>query len=80
MLENSDIFVNPKKRVKNFSTLNLEEVAVLKSSEDAEYIAKEFDNKKLDSLLPFSIFVGTLHLILLTGTRFIQKYLHETNK
>ena len=56
MLENSDIFVNPKKRVKNFSTLNLEEVAVLKSSEDAEYIAKEFDRifLKLQRLISYS--------------------------
>lgn len=43
MLDNVPIFVDQKKRVKIFSRLNLEEVAVLKSSDNAEYIAKEFD-------------------------------------
>lgn len=56
MLDNIDIFVDPKKRNKNFSTLNLEEVAVLKSSEDAEHIAKEFDRifLKLQRLISYS--------------------------
>ena len=40
----------------------------------ASKIAKDFNKKQLDSLKPFSIFVGTLHAILLTGALYVEKY------
>jgi hypothetical protein len=56
MVEKAPIFVDQKKRIKNFSRLNLEEVDVLKSSNDPEYIAKEFDRifLKLQRLISYS--------------------------
>ena len=55
-MERNPLFIDIKKRNKYFSTLNLEEVAVLKSSENAEYIAKEFDKifLKLQRLISYS--------------------------
>lgn len=55
MLDKAPIFVDPKKRGKHFHTLNMEEVNVLRSSEDAEYIAKEFDRifLKLQRLISY---------------------------
>jgi hypothetical protein len=54
MLDKGTILVNPK-RAKHFHTLNMEEVNVLRSSEDAEYIAKEFDRifLKLQRLISY---------------------------
>lgn len=56
MLNKAPIFVDQKKRVKTFSRLNLEEVDVLKSSDNSEYIAKEFDRifLKLQRLISHS--------------------------
>jgi len=56
MVEKAPIFVDQKKRIKNFSRLNLEEVDILKSSNDPEYIAKEFDRifLKLQRLISYS--------------------------
>ena len=56
MVEKVPIFVDPKKRAKNFSRLNLEEVDVLKSSDNPEYIAKEFDRifLKFQRLISYS--------------------------
>ena len=55
-MERNPLFIDVKKRNKYFSTLNLEEVAVLKSSENAEYIANEFDKifLKLQRLISYS--------------------------
>ena len=57
MLEKIYNSVDIKKRNKHFSTLNLEEVAVLQSSDNAEHITKEFDRifLKLQRLISYSI-------------------------
>ena len=48
--------INQKKREKTFSKLNLEEVNVLHSSDDAKFLAKEFDRifLKLLRLIKYS--------------------------
>ena len=47
MLDKTIIFTDIKKRNSNFSRLNLEEVEVLQSSRDPEYITKEFEKTVL---------------------------------
>ncbi len=56
MIENYNPLINPKKRVKVFKTLNLEEVDALKSSINSEQVSKEFDRifLKLLRLIKYS--------------------------
>jgi hypothetical protein len=56
MLDKTPIFVDYKKRNKHFHSLNMEEVNVLRSSEDADYLAKEFDRifLKIQRLISYS--------------------------
>ena len=56
MLDKTIIFTDIKKRNSNFSRLNLEEVEVLQSSQDPEYITKEFEKilLKLFRLVSYS--------------------------
>ena len=56
MLENYNPLINPKKRIKVFKTLNLEEVNALKSSINSEQVSKEFDRifLKLLRLIKYS--------------------------
>ena len=57
MLDNYLFFTDKKKRIKNFSRLNNEEVDVLKSSDNPEYLSKEFDRifLKLQRLISYSL-------------------------
>lgn len=57
MLDNYLFFTDQKKRIKNFSRLNNEEVDVLKSSDNPEYLSKEFDRifLKLQRLISYSL-------------------------
>ena len=41
-------------------------------------ITDNFDKTKLDSLIPFSIFLGTMHAVLVTGAMFMDKYGNTT--
>ena len=56
MLENRYFFIDQNKRNKTFHTLNMEEVNILKSSQDSELIAKEFDRifLKLQRIISYS--------------------------
>lgn len=56
MLDKTIIFTDIKKRNSSFSRLNLEEVEVLQSSQDPEYITKEFEKilLKLFRLVSYS--------------------------
>ena len=56
MLDKVPIFINQKKRYKHFHTLNMEEVNVLRSSSDPEFLAGEFDKifLKLQRLISYS--------------------------
>lgn len=57
MLDNYLFFTDKKKRIKNFSRLNNEEVDVLRSSDNPEYLSKEFDRifLKLQRLISYSL-------------------------
>jgi ABC-type Mn2+/Zn2+ transport system ATPase subunit len=56
MLDKIPILVDQKKRYKHFHKLNMEEVNVLRSSEDAEYLSGEFDRifLKIQRLISYS--------------------------
>ncbi len=57
MLDKIPVLVDQKKRYKHFHKLNMEEVNVLRSSENAEYLAGEFDRifLKIQRLISYSI-------------------------
>ena len=57
MLDKIPVFVDQKKRYKHFHKLNMEEVNVLRSSDNAEYLAGEFDRifLKIQRLISYSI-------------------------
>lgn len=57
MLDKMPVLVNQKKRYKHFHKLNMEEVNALRSSENAEYLAGEFDKifLKIQRLISYSI-------------------------
>ena len=57
MLDNYLFFTDKNERIKNFSRLNNEEVDVLRSSDNPEYLSKEFDRifLKLQRLISYSL-------------------------
>ena len=56
MLDKTPLLVDQKKRYKHFHKLNMEEVNILRSSENAEYLAGEFDRifLKIQRLISYS--------------------------
>ena len=56
MLDKVSILVDQKKRHNHFRKLNMEEVNVLRSSENSDYLAKEFDRifLKIQRLISYS--------------------------